>query len=140
MRKFIGFALLLFATAASADSLPVGQMLIVRDPNVPPNPFAVDSAQPVRGGIRFHELYASGDSFTTLPALVNLGSAPPCGAAEKESATVCADQVMVRDIKREFGCAGVRTSDLFNHHQVSKKAPGHQNVVVWYYDEVTEEA
>jgi hypothetical protein len=47
---------------------------------------------------------------------------------------------MVRDIKREFGCASVRTSDLFNHHQISKKAPGHQNVVVWYYDEVTEEA
>lgn len=65
-------ALLLCATPAAADALPPGKMLIftVEDS---PRMVSISIAAPVKGGIRYRELDASTSSFTTLPALANIG-------------------------------------------------------------------
>ncbi len=64
--------LLFCATSAAADALPPGKMLIF---GVEDSPRMVDisTAAPIRGGIRYRELDATTSSFTTLPALANIG-------------------------------------------------------------------
>lgn len=49
------------------------------------------------------------------------------------------EAAMGAQIMRDTGCAEVRTSDLFNSHRRSKGDLKAQNVMIWFYDEVTEE-